>query len=269
MITCEFWGRLGNNLFQTATTISTAKQLGTDFILPTNTSVGHVGTPPVDLDIFNYDYKRGTIPCQFEYREPRFEYDQIQVADNTRLYGFFQSYKYFDHIREELINTYFSPSQQIQEGLSKYNVSSNSLGISVRRGDYLLFQDNHCVLSTDYYQDALNKYFQNNIDQVYIFSDDLDWCRTVFGPDAIYVEDSIGVQLFLMTRMKNLILSNSTFAWWGAYLNQNNGLIITPTPWFGPNNFDKDTQGLYCNGWTPLPHNICRHLYTLTDNMFR
>ena len=268
MITCEFWGRLGNNMFQIATTISTAKQLDTDFVLPTNTSVGHVGTPIVNLDIFNYNFNRENINCQFEYRETTFEHKDINVNDNTKLYGFFQSYKYFDLIKDDIQNLYFSPSQSILKELKKYKVSENSLGISVRRGDYLMLQDNHCVLDVSYYQNVLDTYFQNNIDQIFIFSDEIDWCKTTFGENVIYVQDTIGVQLFLMTRMKNLILSNSTFAWWGAYLNTNNGLIIAPTPWFGPNLSDKNTNDLYCTDWIKQEHEIVRHPYTITKNMF-
>lgn len=268
MVTCEFWGRLGNNLFQTATVISLAKELNTNFILPTNTSVGHVGTPVVDLSIFDYNFNRGNVECKYEYRETTFEYNKILANDNTKLYGFYQSYKYFDTIKDDIQNLYFSPSRNVLIELEKYNVSENSLGISVRRGDYLMLQDNHCVLDIDYYQTAINTYFQNNIDQIFVFSDDIEWCKTIFGEDVIYVEDTIGVQLFLMTRMRHLILSNSTFAWWGAYLNKTNGLVIAPTPWFGPNLFDKNTNDLYCTNWIKLEHEIIKHPYTITKNMF-
>ncbi len=71
-----------------------------------------------------------------------------------------------------------------------------------------------------------------------------------------------------MSKLKHLILSNSTFAWWGAYLNQNNGIILAPDPWFGPNNADKNTSGLYYPTWSVLKHTPIMHPYTLTQNMF-
>jgi len=82
------------------------------------------------------------------------------------------------------------------------------------------------------------------------------------------LEYTAGTQLFLMSKMKNLILSNSTFAWWGAYLNQNNSTIIIPDPWFGPAYTDKNTEGLYYKTWIKETHHRIYQNYTLTQNMF-
>jgi len=268
MITCDFYGRLGNNLFQIATLISLSKKLNVDFILPEYTHAGHRGDIPVDLNIFKYDFKRGDCDTENEYNEKVFGYTNIPPQDKLKIKGFFQSWEYFEDIKESLLNKYFTPSDNIVQSLSKYNISEKSLGISVRRGDYLMLQNNHCVLDVSYYQEVLDTYFQNNIDQIFIFSDDLDWCKQIFGDKVVYIQDSIGVQLFLMTKMKNLIISNSTFAWWGAYLNKNNGIIVSPDPWFGPNYKDKDTKGLYYPSWVKVKHNITYHPFTLTQNMY-
>ena len=268
MITCTFNGRLGNNLFQIATTLSIAHEIGCGAIFPETTWAGHRGHRDVDLSMFSYNFNRGVIETSNSFNESQFHYNKIPILDDLTIHGFYQSSKYFDSIRHELLNTYFSPAEHIINQLKKYKVSNRSLGISIRRGDYLMLQDNHCVLSIDYYQNAINKYFLDNTDEIYIFSDDIDWCRSVFGDDVHYVTDSIGTQLFLMSKMQNLILSNSTFAWWGAYLNQNNGIIVAPDPWFGPNNHNKDTSGLYCKNWIRYNHTISVENYTLTQNMF-
>jgi hypothetical protein len=256
MIACNFNGRLGNNLFQIATIASIANQLGVEFMVPGLTHAGHRGDITVDLSIFDYKFNIGKLEYPIEYNESSFEYTKIEGTDNLNISGFFQSWKYFEDIKDLLLNKYFKPSTEISNILSEYYISENSLGISVRRGDYLMLQHNHCVLSIDYYQNAINKYFQNNIDQIYIFSDDIEWCKSVFGLDVNYVIDNVGTQLFLMTKMKHLILSNSTFAWWGAYLNQNNGTIIAPSPWFGPANLHHDTSDLYYPSWNIESHNI-------------
>jgi hypothetical protein len=111
-------------------------------------------------------------------------------------------------------------------------------------------------------------YFQNNVDQIFIFSDDIEWCRSIFGNEVNYVQDTPGVQLFLMSKMKHLILSNSTFAWWGAYLNNNDGIIVAPTPWFGPAYEDKDTKDIYCDNWIRQSHQIVKHPFNITPNMY-
>lgn len=268
MITCAFNGRLGNNLFQIATTLQIAKELNVDVMFPETTWAGHRGNIPVDLSMFDYNFKRGTIQTSNLYHEPQFHYTPIKSIDDLTIHGFFQSSKYFNSIRNKLLDTYFSPSKHITTQLSKYNISENSLGISVRRGDYLMLQDNHCVLSLEYYQDAINLYFQNNIDQIFIFSDDIEWCKDTFGSNANYIQDTPGTQLFLMSKMKHLILSNSTFAWWGAYLNTNNGIIVAPNPWFGPSYSDKNTIDLYCDSWIQLPHEVIKHPFHLTPNMY-
>jgi len=268
MIGCNFNGRLGNNLFQIATVISLAKKLNVDFILPERTHAGHRGDLPVDLSMFKYNFNRGTFNAEVEYHEEVFEYREIEVIDKLRVGGFFQSWKYFEDVKDQLLTNYFTPSDKILESLNRYEISPNSVGVSVRRGDYLMLQNNHCVLGTAYYQTVFDKYFQDNTDQVFIFSDDLDWCRSVFGSNVIYVEDTVGVQLFLMSKMKNLILSNSTFAWWGAYLNQNNGIIVAPDPWFGPNYDNKNTADLYCKNWRKESHIRTHHAFKLTQNMF-
>jgi len=268
MIACNFNGRLGNNLFQIATLISLSKKLNVDFILPEFTHAGHRGDIPVDLNMFKYPFNRGKFNAEFEYNEKSFEYYAIEPKDNLKISGFFQSWEYFEDIKDLLLNEYFTPSDDVIQSLSKYNISENSLGISVRRGDYLMLQHNHCVLDVPYYQEILNTYFQNNIDQIYIFSDDLDWCKQIFGNNVIYVQDNIGTQLFLMSKMKHFIMSNSTFAWWGAYLNQNNGIIVSPDPWFGPNNSTLNTTGLYYPTWKICKHDIITHPYSITPNMF-
>jgi hypothetical protein len=268
MISCVFNGRLGNNLFQIANVISLAKRANTDFIFPENTWAGHRGVRPVDLSMFKYQFPRGEYNAATEYGEKQFEYVPIPYTNDFKMSGFYQSWKYFENVREELLNLYFQPSDNVVNSLSKYDISTNALGISVRRGDYLMLQNNHCVLSVDYYQDVINRYFLDNTDEIYIFSDDINWCRNIFGNDVHYVTDDIGTQLFLMSKMKNLILSNSTFAWWGAYLNQNNGIIVAPDPWFGPSNSNIDTKDLYCPNWIKQQHNITIQQFEFSENFY-
>lgn len=267
MISCTFNGRLGNNLFQIATAISLAKKSGDGLILPEKTWAGHRGYRYADLSMFDYGFLRGETECENQYDEKNFLYEEIPVKNNLKLSGFFQSWKYFEDVKHDLLNKYFTPSKMVSSRLDQIPVSKKSLGISVRRGDYLMLQNNHCVLSTDYYQSCINKYF-GDVDQVYVFSDDQEWCKQVFGEGATFVNESVGVQLFLMARMKNLILSNSTFAWWGAYLNQQDGVIVAPNPWFGPDYKDKDTRDLYVPSWKIETHSVEFEPYNLTENMY-
>lgn len=269
MIACHLNGRLGNNLLQIATGLSLAKKLNTELILPRITYAGHRGPRPVDLSIFNYEFTQvDNVEMKTTYNEVGIKYTNIEAQDDTIIIGDFSSWKYFEDIKYELLNKYYTPSPKVKARLENYHISDKALGISVRRGDFLMLQHNHCVLSTAYYQNVLNTYFQDNIDTIYIFSDDIEWCQGVFGESVHYVQDDIGTQLFLMSRMKHLILSNSTFAWWGGYLNQNKGVIVAPDPWLGPAHDDKDLSDLYYPGW--ILHKHVRELqpFTYTANFY-
>lgn len=267
MNSCTFNGRLGNNLFQIAATLSLSKKTGESFIFPHTTYAGHRGVIPVDLSMFGYDFPRGELPSEnTKYDEKDDTYSPIPITKNLTLSGFYQSYQYFDDIRNDLIDKYFVPNERISEQLSKIQISPNATGVSVRRGDYLMLQQNHCVLSEEYYNEAFEKYCADS-DQLFVFSDDFEWCKQTFGGNVIYVEESAGLQLFLMTKMKHLVLSNSTFAWWGAYLNKTDGNIIMPDPWYGPNN-DGKGRGLKVPNWKVLAHDRKIQSWNTTPNMF-
>ncbi len=270
MIHCKLHGRLGNNMFNIATGLSLAKQLNTSLTISKTTLAGHRGEIPVDLSLFDYPFNQISNPnLDIIYNEHTLHYVPIPIKDNTIISGVFGSWKYFENIKNEICNKYFIPSPEIKNKIDMYNVSQNALGISVRRGDFLMLQNNHCVLTSEYYKNVLNEYFSsNNIYRIYIFSDDFEWCKQVFGENVIYVQDSIGVQLFMMSKMKNLILSNSTFAWWGAYLNQNNGTIITPYPWLGPAYDNEIIDDVYHPSWVRYKHKREIQNYVFNPNFY-
>ena len=253
MISCDFNGRLGNNMFQIANVLSIATKLNEPSVFHPHTFAGHRGDRQSDLSMFAYDFPRGIESGTTRYSETD-KYQPVPVRSNTTYCGFYQDYRYFEDIKTTLLGKYFAPSNDVLEGLSKYTITDNCLGICVRRGDYLMLQHNHCVLSAGYYQSAINQYF-SEVDQVFVFSDDYDWCKETFGSQVEYVDDTVGVQLFLMSKMKHLILANSTFSWWGAYLNQLGGTIIMPDPWYGPQ-CTASSDGLKYPGWIQQKHNI-------------
>ncbi len=262
MITCRFIGKLGNHMYQTAATIKLAEQLKTDFVLPTKSHAGHYGDISPDFSGFSYPFKFQDISLPTKVQQPTFGYTPISFIDQLKgdieLHGFYQAHQYFDTIRGELVNKYFKFKDEVIEQAQKYGITDDSLGISVRRGDYIQLQHNHCVLSKKFYQDALGKV--KDIDKVFFFSDDIPWCKencfcSEEDSDMVnFIQDDKWVQLYMMTQMKRLILSNSTFAWWGGYLNTKAIQVIIPDPWFGPSNDHHDVSGLYCPNWIRQKH---------------
>ena len=120
----------------------------------------------------------------------------------------------------------------IPEELNKILRNENCVSIHVRRTDYLHVSTVLPPLSLEYYYQALEeiKFY----DKVLIFSDDLKWCKENFEiNNSIFIEENELVSMKIMQNCKSNIIANSTFSWWGAYLNEHNKTIM-PLQWFGP-----------------------------------
>jgi hypothetical protein len=149
--------------------------------------------------------------------------------NNVRIFGFYHNDSLFSLYRNKIINTFKFDQKLVAELTHKYNISINSCSIHIRRGDYLLRPSVYDILPIEYYQSAISKFPENTT--FYIFSDDIAWCKLNFiGDNFIFAENNLDyVDLCLMTLCTNNVLSNSTFSWWGGYLNQNkNKTTISP-----------------------------------------
>lgn len=141
----------------------------------------------------------------------------------------------------------------INEGKNIFNkISKNKKIVSVhfRRGDYLILSSLN--LQLDYYTKAL-KYFSSVEYQLVIFSDDIEYCKTtdIFNDyDVFYMEThSAAVDMYIMSLCDDNIIANSSFSFWGAFLNKNTSKkVICPRDYIGK----KATEYLYMNGnWYP------------------
>jgi hypothetical protein len=187
---------------------------------------------------------------------PGFHYTPIDYLpdSNIRLCGYFQSHKYFEKYSSEVIDL-FSPTDTIKiKLLEKYGdiLKLNTVSIHVRRGNYVQLSTHHYNLSMVYYKNAI-EYFKNTT--FLVFSDDIDWCKNNFiGDNFIFIENETDTEdLYLMSFCKNNIIANSTFSWWGAYLNKNeNKKVIYPNKWFGPAYAEWKTHDIFPNNWVCL-----------------
>ena len=159
-------------------------------------------------------------------------------VDNKYFQGYWQnpdlySFKLIEEFREQF---HVRPQYQTAAFLElrKQVQSCNSVALHVRRGDYLL-HPNHLVLPLQYYQNALSYMdaMKKNT-EVFVFSDDLDWCRENFM-DCHFV--NLGdecLEFDVMRSCKHFIIANSTFSWWAAYLTMN-ATVIGPKRWWRSN----------------------------------
>lgn len=181
-------------------------------------------------DIFNLSAKKVFVLDRgrtFRYVEPSFSYDELPATSaDVVLDGYFQSEKYFSDCKD-IIRKEFTFRNQ-----STYKVPSSSCSIHVRRGDYLKLQNHHPICDMNYYTKAMEII---KADNYLIFSDDPAWCSDNFKGDQFTVisGNSSSRDMQIMSQCDNHIIANSSFSWWGAWLNNNkNKIIYAPKNWF-------------------------------------
>lgn len=228
---------LGNQMFMVAATIGTAAKLETDYTIEWE-----------HANLFSGPFNQGKKQLP-RYHEPSFHYTEI-TQDNIELFGYFQSEKYFSNCPEK-ISDLFEPSHDIKEYIEyKYNhlFKKNTCSIHVRRGDYLNLSEYHYNLDLSYYQTIMQMF----PDFYYVcFSDDINWCKENIKANE-FIEDRAGVELHLMSIMKNNIIANSSFSWWASWLNPNKDKLVFAPPkhqWFGPKKQHLNVDDLYCENW--------------------
>lgn len=173
----------------------------------------------------------------FEFSEAPFE----RVGD-TYYEGVWESVRYLNPVRNEILNTFAHPEpNSINAEYIRKMEKSRSVGIHVRRGDYLKDPGFAGVCEIDYYERAITKILEEKRDYTFfIFSNATEWCREHLLPllknhHTIFVTDNKGKDscwdMFLMSHCKELIIANSSFSWWGAFLNKQGGRVIAPKRW--------------------------------------
>jgi hypothetical protein len=239
-ISFQMMGGLGNLLFPLATAYSLSKKNNLDLKLFYN-HIGYLHTHPDKYknNIFKFFKEINSISEYEIVQQEKFEYYSIEIPINKNIFlnGYFQSEKNFIDCKNDLLQK-LGPSKEKIEELSLLYPSiseDKTVSIHIRRGTYLQLQENHPCLKKEYYEKALNEFIDHKI---FIFSDDILFCKSEFkGKKYIFVENNFDLDdLYLMSLCKNNIIANSTFSWWGAWLNKNdNKKIFAPKKWFGPN----------------------------------
>ncbi len=177
--------------------------------------------------------------------------------------GFYQSERFFQDIIPEVRAAFrFTDAlgnEQTRLLLQQMGTQENSVSLHVRRGDYQLpkfYASIGCVCSEQYYQDAIDHVLQHVREpHFYVFSDDMEWVRAHLQvPNATYVSHNQGTDswqdMMLMSRCRHNIISNSTFSWWGAWLNDNpHKFVLCPDKWAAT----YDMPYIIPHQWTKIP----------------
>lgn len=180
-------------------------------------------------------------------KESNFSYDENMLSpeDMHYLVGYFQSDKYFNRIRSMLLG-----ALSLEDSLSDYSATISSeivsapvsVSVHIRRGDYVSDKtayNTHGVCSLDYYFAAI-KYFEERYAEIdfYVFSDDIEWVKdNLRVKRARYITSEqkrfAGEDIYLMSQCDHNIVANSSFSWWGAWLNNSERkVVVAPEQWY-------------------------------------
>ena len=193
-----------------------------------------------------------------------FHAKHLHAPNQSYVVGYWQSERYFPNLRDQLLKQ-FRPHVPLSDDtlrLCEYMRNENSIAIHVRRGDYLSNPVNvklYRELGADYYRSCINDWAAHHRQaRVYIFSNDMAWCKANLDLKlpATFVEHTTGQtayeDLWMISQAACCVIANSTFSWWGAWLNQRpDKTIYAPRFWFHPHTLD-DTH-LNCDHWTTVP----------------
>lgn len=274
MITVKLAGRLGNQMFQYAL----AKKLSIIHNTTFDFNINYLIESHYDytLSVFNVDdvklndtntylrkklFKIKRALGKINYIEPHFCFDEnVLKLSHATITGYWQSERYFSDIREVLLKD-FTPKQLPSSSSLDQIKQCNAISVHIRRGDYANNPANtafHGLIDITWYQEAINIIQANTKSpSFFFFSDDIEWVKENFAPQNNFhfitpsPEELSYQDMYLMSQCKHNIIANSTFSWWGAWLNQNpNKIVIAPKRWFV--NKDMDTKDIIPASWIAL-----------------
>lgn len=246
MVKCKTYGRMGNFLFQVATTIGYALDHSLEFTVPNTTNddfhnpiyLQHLVNPQWD------PHWEQVLVCEDGHQHQEIPFREEWRNKNIILDGYWQSEKYFAHHRGEVLRLFRYP----------YVLKNGFVSVHVRRGDYVHLTKKHPPVPMEWYRAAMEHFVGFTF---VIFSDDIPWCKEQdWGTPHIKFAtgQSIETDLVQMSHCEHNISSASTFGWWGAWLNRNpKKKVIIPKRWFTAQEEAKlCTKDIVPERWTRL-----------------
>lgn len=210
---------------------------------------------------YNQKYYKGRI---IEEQSFRYDTNFPRYRNKNVLYkGYWQSEKYFSKFRSELLCDFqlSRPLSQLADNYLKQVTGTNSVSIHVRRGDYVNNEKTnlfHGVCSLHYYKEAVAFFLEKLPDvHFFIFSDDIEWVKREFAYISnLSIIENVPFdyeELYLMSQCKHNIIANSSFSWWGAWLNENvSKIVIAPQKWFENKEMQDQTRDLIPENWIKI-----------------
>jgi hypothetical protein len=252
MITVCLLGRLGNQLFQYALALSLSKKYNTFYVIDDSLYKDGVKKYFESIQIADNKYVRRLMRAYFDSKRlgviEQNGYEQLSdvqslIRDNAYYSGYFQSTQYFENISSTLKNVFKIKKNYKKDFSDKYTQlfdENKTLVIHCRIGDYAIWGSEmlggtNLVLPAEYYKNALALISDIDIYKIIVVTDDIAGAENIlsFVSQKLVVSDQEIVDFQLLMHADKLIISNSTFAWWAAYLNIKNAQVYAPEHWIG------------------------------------
>lgn len=255
IVSCQLYGGLGNQMFQVFTTIAYSLRYNMDFVFHYSDNLGKRPTYWRTFFASICDHTTTSMPACKEVGQ-----DLAKPGDNQNimLNGYFQSYLFFEDHFKTILKILDVEKQQT-------NTRKNSISLHFRRGDYKGLPDCHPIMGMDYYANALNYIlaFDDTVQCVHYFCEDEDLIDVEKDVSTLKnefrqivfercQEKADWEEMIAMSCCKHNIIANSSFSWWGAYLNPNPDKIVCyPSVWFGPL-IPENTDAMFPKNWIKI-----------------
>ena len=286
MIIVKLKGGLGNQMFQAAFGYVMAKKQSQSLYLDTSyfrdKNLQGVTLRDYELDVFDSHFrilsplKKWVICRTLDFTKTfsksfsagilnEQSYNQSAPSENivTKLDGYWQQAENYSNHKKQLneLFTFKNPINSVNENLIKEMDAVESVSIHIRRGDYVKdtkTNNFHGTPKLDYYQKGLNTILaKKTVTQCYIFTDEPDWVKKHFPALSIpyqIISHNTGKESFedmrLMSLCKHNIIANSSFSWWGAWLNKSpDKIVVAPKQWYAESSMKKASEIITPDDW--------------------
>jgi len=273
MISADIIGGLGNQLFIVMTLLAYSKKYNNPFIIERKPYSPSCTFRNVYWNNLLKSLERFLIdkPVDFPiYQEKSYEYNELPIIspnNNLNLRGYFQSYKYFDLYKKELLKDINLDTLKADVRNKVIDVNPDEMvSMHFRIGDIIKVHNiNHCIMPVGYYINAIKYikteeknikilYFCEEVDIDFVTKTYINTLRAIF-PDITFVQTKVILedweQMLLMSLCKHHIIANSTFSWWSAYLadDNDNKMICYPDKWSHTTAITENTIDLFPDHW--------------------
>ena len=271
MITIELMGGLGNQLFQIFTLMAYAFDNRAKIVLEDKEiAIGERKIHYWDNLLSNLQlFLKPPFPTNVYVREQAFHYVALPLLKNkdidAKMVGYFQSYKYFQH-QKDVILKFIKLNEKVAPLADNY-CYEYSISLHFRLGDYKKLQDCHPLLPVNYYIKSLQHieritgrqnwqviYFceDEDIEQVNEMISQIQEQMPVISFIKIDSSYSDWQQMLIMSLCRHNIIANSSFSWWGAYLNTQENIVCYPSKWFGTKLKKNKTKDMCPDNWNKI-----------------